>query len=95
MYNNLVEITYDTQKDKINISKHGGISLADAKSLEWDLLIAEQDTRFHYNDIRMIGFAPIGRTVYCVVFTEKDDHYHIISLRKADKKEVYKYASQI
>ena len=90
-----MEITYDAQKDKININKHDGISLATAKNLEWDLLIAEQDTRFHYNDIRMLGFAPIDRTVYCVVFIEKNDHYHIISLRKADKKEVKKYASQI
>ena len=90
-----MEITYDINKDQINRYKHHGISLADAEHLEWDLLIAEQDTRYDYDDIRMLGFAPMGRTVYCVVFTEEDDQYHIISLRKADKKEVRNYASQI
>ena len=90
-----MEITYNTQKNKRNIAKHDGISLADAKNLEWDLLIAEQDTRFQYDDIRMLGFAPIRRIVYCVVFVEEDEHYHIISLRKADKNEVRKYANQI
>ena len=89
-----MEITYNTQKDLINRKKHG-ISLTDASLLEWEYLIAEQDIRFHYDDIRMLGYAPIGREVYCVVFTEENDHYHIISLRKADKQEVRDYASQI
>jgi hypothetical protein len=43
----------------------------------------------------MVGFAPIGRTVYCVVFTERDDGYRIVSLRKALPKEVRAYASRI
>ena len=89
-----MEITYSTQKNLINQKKHQ-MSLSDASLLEWGLLIAEQDTRYHYKDIRMIGYAPIGRIVYCVVFTEEDDHYHIVSLRKADRQEVRKYASQI
>ena len=89
-----VKITYSNQKDLINQKKHQ-MSLADASLLEWDLLIAEQDTWYHYKDIRIIGYAPIGRIVYCVVFTEENDHYHIISLRKADRQEVRKYASQI
>lgn len=31
----------------------------------------------------MVGFAPIGHKIYCVVFTERQDVYRIISLRKA------------
>jgi uncharacterized protein len=51
--------------------------------------------RFHYDDIRMLGFAPMGSVVHCVVFIEEDDHYHIISLRKADRNEVREYATKI
>ena len=57
--------------------------------------MAKEDIREEYGEQRMVGFAPIGRTVYCVVFTEEDDVYRIISLRKALPKEVRAYASQI
>jgi len=89
-----VKIEFDPAKDARNIAKHG-ISLAIAERLEWDLLLAQEDTREGYGEARMVGFAPIGRTVYCVVFIEEDDAYRIISLRKALPKEVRAYASQI
>jgi uncharacterized DUF497 family protein len=37
-------IVYDPTKDAANRAKHG-VSLALAESLEWDLLVAEEDTR--------------------------------------------------
>ena len=89
-----MKIEFEPAKDATNIAKHG-ISLAVAESLEWDLILAIEDTRERYGDVRMVGFAPIGRTVYCVVFTEEDDVYRIISFGKALPKEVRGYASQI
>ncbi len=89
-----MKIDFDPAKDAKNIAKHG-VSLAVAESLEWNHILATEDTRERYGDVRMVGFAPIGRTVYCVVFTEEDDVYRIISLRKALPKEVRIYASQI
>ena len=32
-----------------------------------------EDDRENYGELRMIGFAPIGRVVYFVAFTESDD----------------------
>jgi len=89
-----MKITFDPAKDAKNIAKRG-LSLALAQTLEWDLLRAEEDTREAYGEIRMVGFAPIGRTVYCVVFAEEEDVYRIISLRKALPKEVRDYARKI
>ena len=59
------------------------------------LLLATEDDREDYGELRMIGFAPIGRVVYFVAFTENDDTYRVISPRKATPKEVRYYASQI
>ena len=87
-------IEFSSTKNATNIAKHG-ISLAMAELLEWDLLLATEDKRENYGEVRMIGFAPIGRKVYCVVFTENDEVYRIISLRKALPKEVRAYANQI
>jgi len=89
-----MKIEFDPVKDAKNIAKHG-VSLTLAESLEWDLLLATEDTREDYDEVRLVGFAPIGRTVYCVVFTEHDDIYRVVSLRKALPKEVRAYASQI
>ena len=89
-----MKFEFDPIKDAKNIAKHG-VSLTLAESLEWDLLLATEDTREDYDEVRLVGFAPIGRTVYCVVFTENDDVYRVISLRKALPKEVRAYASQI
>ena len=89
-----MKIEFDPAKDQRNRAKHG-LSLALAASLEWGLLLAVEDARAPYGEVRMVGFAPIGRTLYCVVFTEHDDAYRIISLRKALPKEVRAYASQI
>jgi uncharacterized protein len=72
---NPMEITYDPAKDVANQAKHG-VSLALAAKLEWDTLWAEQDTRFIYREVRMIGYALIGTRLYCVVFTERGEpHY--------------------
>ena len=89
-----VKIEFDPTKNANNLAKHG-IPLTFAKSLEWDLLLATEDTRADYGEIRMVGFAPVGQTVYCVVFSEINEIYRIISLRKALPKEVRNYASQI
>ena len=89
-----MKIEFDPAKEARNIAKHG-ISLAMAESLEWDLLLAREDSREVYGETRMVGFAPIGRSVHCVVFIEEDDVYRIISLRRALPKEVRAYASQI
>ncbi|WP_200247504.1 BrnT family toxin [Lamprobacter modestohalophilus] len=54
-----------------------------------------EDTREAYGEQRWIGFAPIGRAVYCVVFTEERELYRIISLHKATPKEIRDYARYI
>ncbi len=89
-----MEITYDPVKNISNIEKHG-ISLAERRNLKWDLLLAKQDTRIEYSEIRMIGYAPIKDRVFCVLFTDRDNIRRIISLRKANKREVENYAKQI
>ncbi len=89
-----MKIEYDPIKDDVNRACHG-LSLVLARELEWELLLATEDIRESYGEQRMVGFAPIGKTVYCVVFTEANDVYRIISLRKALPKEVRGYANQI
>ncbi|VUD64241.1 hypothetical protein UKMH10_4107 [Burkholderia pseudomallei] len=44
--------------------------------------------------MREVGFGVIGDRLYCVVFTQRGDSMHIISMRKANKREVKSYVEQ-
>ncbi len=91
-----MQIEFDPAKDALNVKNHG-LSLVVASDIEWDLLISHSDNTLHdYYEQRMIGFAPIGRDVYCVVFVERcEDVLRIISLRKATRQEVKNYVKHI
>jgi uncharacterized DUF497 family protein len=84
-------MTFDPDKDALNIAKHG-VSLALAANIEWETLWARPDWRQAYGEIRMVGFAYIGRRLFCVVYTDRSDGRRIISLRKANNREVKRYA---
>ncbi len=86
-----MKIIYDAHKNEINISKHQGISLGKANEIDWDSLYAKEDKRFDYGERRMIGYALIGERLYCVVYTDRGNSRRVISLRKANKREVKDY----
>jgi uncharacterized protein len=87
-----MQIIFDLQKDLINREKHG-VSLSLANQLEWDWLLAMIDDRKDYGETRIIGFAPITDRVYCVVFVDRGHQRRVISLRKANQREVKRYAA--
>lgn len=77
-------------KNLSNLQKHG-ISLEDAKLLDWSLLLFIEDERKDYGEVRFIGYAPLGNRLYCIVYTERNEVIHVISLRKANIREVTRY----
>jgi len=82
-----MRLIFDPAKNASNIDKHG-VSLADAEKLEWDVLLVTPDTRHDYGELRYIGYSFIGDRLYCVVYTDRADSRRVISLRKANKREV-------
>ena len=87
-----MQFSYDEAKNKSNMQKHG-VSLSEAKLLEWDLLISSHDTRRDYGEARTVGFTLMADRLYCVVFTVRGNTHHIISLRKANNREKAYYVS--
>lgn len=41
--------------------------------------------------LREVGFAPLGDWVYCVVFVQQGSTWRIVSLRRANAREVNQY----
>jgi uncharacterized DUF497 family protein len=88
-----MDATYDNAKNVTNIDKHG-VSLAMAAELDWSEVMSYVDTRHDYKEVREVGFGVIGDRLYCVVFTQRGNAMHIISMRKANKREVKSYVEQ-
>jgi len=86
-----VKITFDPAKDKSNIAKHE-ISLALASELEWESAVTWPDTRKNDGESRVAGIGYIGLRLYAMVFVDRADDRRIISLRKANRREVERYA---
>ncbi|HTJ91482.1 MAG TPA: BrnT family toxin [Pararobbsia sp.] len=89
-----VDITYDPAKSQSNVAKHG-VSLEFARYLDWPEVMAFVDTRRDYREVREVGYGAVDDHLYCVVFTQRGDAMHIISLRKANKREFRDYVEQI
>ena len=85
-----MRIEYDANKDAANTQKHG-VSLALARELEWDDALVWIDERFDYGEVRMIALAPKTETLYYVAFVDRGVRRRIISLRRANRREVKYY----
>ena len=85
-----MRIEFDPTKDASNQLKHG-VSLAMAAELDWDAAWVWVDERFDYNEMRMIALAPKTETLYYVAFVNRGEVRRIISLRRANRREVRHY----
>jgi uncharacterized DUF497 family protein len=85
-----MRIEFDPTKDASNQLKHG-VSLAMAAELDWDAAWVWVDERVDYNEMRMIALAPKTEILYCVAFVDRGDVRRIISLRRANRREVKHY----
>ncbi len=85
---------FDPAKDTINKAKHG-VSLSVAERLDWESALVWVDDRFEYGELRMIALAPETNTLYYVAFVDRDSVRRVISLRKAERREVKYYVDNI
>ncbi|MFJ3054370.1 BrnT family toxin [Herbaspirillum sp. NPDC087042] len=84
-------ISFDPRKNAANMDKHG-VSLTQARDIEWDTALVAADDRFDYGEPREYVIAYIGLRLYVVVYVDRDAVRRIISLRKANKREIERYA---
>jgi uncharacterized DUF497 family protein len=89
-----MRIEFDPVKDATNVARHG-VSLALAGQLDWDAALVWVDDRFAYDELRMIALAPDADTLYYVAFVDRGEVRRIISLRRAERREVKHYVESI
>ena len=90
-----MNVTFDPAKDAANLAKHG-VSLTEVAGFEWGTAVVWPDTRRDYGEPRMVALGYIGLRIMSVVFVdrppEQPTERRIISLRKANTREVKRYA---
>jgi uncharacterized protein len=89
-----VRFDFDPNKDRLNLEKHG-LSLSLAKELDWDAALLWIDDRQDYGETRILALAPKTEILYYVAFVDRADVRRIISLRRANRREVKRYVQAL
>jgi uncharacterized DUF497 family protein len=88
-----MKLTFDPAKDSSNFEKHG-LSLAEAKLLDWADALSWIDSRKDYGEVRRVSLVPMKNRLYCVVYVDTKVSRRIISLRKANNREIDRYEEE-
>jgi uncharacterized protein len=88
-----MKFAFDPTKDAIDRAKHG-VSLALAELLFAGPHTAVTDDRFDYREVRQIAFGLIAGRLFVCVYVDRHAERRVISLRKANKREVQRYAQE-
>lgn len=88
-----MKFTYDPVKSTKNVAERG-ISFDLAKAFEWDTAVVNEDTRKDYGEPRFKAMGLIKGRLHILVFTPRKDEIRVISLRKANAREVKAYEKE-
>ena len=86
--------TWDEIKRRSNIKDHG-IDFVGCEALFDGLVVAWDDDRVAYGELRINLLGWLNGVVVHMTYTERGDDFHVISLRKAAKHEIRYFIAQI
>jgi uncharacterized protein len=88
-----MQITFDPTKNDRNIAERG-LSFELVAELDWLAAVAVEDTRRDYGERRVRVLAPLDGRLHVAVVSYRNDAVHVISFRKANRREVRWYAQE-
>jgi uncharacterized DUF497 family protein len=86
-----VYINYDPLKNQRNIEERG-LSFDEAAAFDFDTALFHIDDRFDYGETRYVALGLLYARVHVLCFAETTDGIRVISFRKANSREVNRYA---
>lgn len=81
-----MEVTYDPDKRRLTVARRG-LDFDDAPKLFAGFHLTKPDLRRDYGEDREISVGLLNGAVIVLVWTEREDSYRVISMRKADRHE--------
>ena len=88
-----MRIGYDPAKNARNIAERG-LSFDDVINLDWNTAFIVRDDRRDYGEGRYRALGKIEDKLYAVVFTIRPDELHVISFRRANRREENLYVQR-
>ena len=89
-YNQAVEYEWDENKCEANLAKHD-VDFDAVLRFDWKTAQVFEDLRFDYAERRFLALGLIDDRLHVLTFTPRDNAVRVISLRKANKREVNYY----
>ena len=86
-----MEIEYDDEKRAITL-KERGLDFARAREVFAGVTYSEPDTRKIYPEARTITIGYLDTRIIVMVWTQRGENRRMISIRKANEREIKKYS---
>jgi uncharacterized DUF497 family protein len=83
-------ISYNALKNETNIEERG-LSFEAVRDFEMSKALIVEDSRKAYQEPRFQALGLIGDRLHMLVFTPRGSKMHVISLRKANLREIKRY----
>jgi len=81
-----MRFTWDGSKRRDNLKRHG-LDFMDARRVFDGPTFTFEDDRFRYDEERFVSLGLLDGIPVSIVHTESSDRIHVISFRKATKRE--------
>jgi uncharacterized DUF497 family protein len=86
--------TADPDKNARNLAERGLDLIQGAKAFDFATAVSAVDDRKDYGEVREVAAGFIGTRLHILVFTMRGATCHVISLRKANKREIRRYVEK-
>ncbi len=84
-------VTFDSVKNQQNIRERG-LSFERADEFDFETSLIGIDVRRDYGESRYVALGLLHSRLHVLCFAETVDGIHVISFRKANEREVKRYA---
>ena len=86
-----VHIAFDPGKNEQNLRERG-LSFEEAACFEFESALVHVDDRQEYGEVRYVAVGLLRDRLHVLCFTEVPDGIRVISFRRANDREVSRYA---
>lgn len=90
----MLAFEWDDAKRASNAATHG-IDFTAVADVDWETARYFPDNRRTYAEGRILAYAMIGDRLHAIVFTIRKTGLRIISMRRANNREIDRYVAQI
>jgi len=89
-----MKFTWHEPKRARNLREHG-LDFADAEPIFDGLTFTFEDARFEYGERRFLTLGLLAGVPVSIAHTETEHEIHLISFRKATKREAQRYFDEV